>query len=172
MISSLLRRLSSTTTTKLASSAPLARGFANVYVNHRETPQNNDSTPFDFTEQNYLEVNKILAKYPANYKKSAVIPLLFLAQKQNENFLTISAMRKVADIMEVSEMEVFEVAAFYTMFNREKIGKYHLQFCGTTPCMLRGSREVIKAAEKHLDTKLNHTSEDGLFTLVEVSALI
>jgi NADH dehydrogenase (ubiquinone) flavoprotein 2 len=149
-------------------SAKSSRAFSDIYVNHRETAENNDSTPFDFTEENYEQVEYLLSKYPSNYKKSAVIPLLFLAQKQNDNFLTIAAMRKVADIIEVSEMEVFEVAAFYTMFNRERLGKYHIQFCGTTPCMLRGIREVIKASEDHLGCKLNETTDDGMFTLVEV----
>lgn len=144
------------------------RPFSDIYVNHRQTTENNESTPFDFTEENYEEIHKILSKYPSNYKKSALIPLLFLAQKQNDNFLPLSAMKKIAQILEVSDMEVFEVASFYTMFNRERVGKYHIQFCGTTPCMLRGIRDVIKSAEDHLDCKLGHTTDDGLFTLVEV----
>ena len=77
-------------------------------------------------------------KYSSNNKSSAVIPVLFIAQKQNNNFLTLSAMNKVAKILEMTPMQVYEVAAFYTMFNRTKVGKYHLQVCGTTPCLLRG----------------------------------
>ena len=80
----------------------------------------------------------LLNKYPDNYKSSAVIPVLFIAQKQNNNFLTLSAMHKTAKILEMTPMQVYEVASFYTMFNRTKVGKYHLQVCGTTPCMLRG----------------------------------
>lgn len=113
--------------------------FSAGYFSHRETDNNNDSTPFDFTPDNYNEVHKILAKYPSNWKRSAIIPLLTLAQKQNNNFLSLSAMRKVAKITEVNEMDVYEVASFYTMFNRERVGKFHLQICGTTPCQLRGS---------------------------------
>ena len=113
--------------------------FSGGYFSHRETAQNNDSTPFDFTSDNYNEVEKILAKYPPNWRRSAIIPLLTLAQKQNDNFLSLSAMRKVAKITQVNEMDVYEVASFYTMFNREKVGKFHLQICGTTPCQLRGS---------------------------------
>lgn len=149
-------------------SSKAGRQFSDIYSNHRETVENNDSTPFDFTQENYAEIDKLLAKYPSNYKKSAVIPMLFIAQKQNDNFLTLSAMKKIAQILEISDMEVYEVSAFYTMFNREKVGKYHLQFCGTTPCMLRGIRDVIKSAEDHLGCKLGHTTDDGLFTLVEV----
>ena len=144
------------------------RYFSDVAVTHIERVTNSDSTPFDFTEESYAEVQKCLAKYPSNYKKSAMIPVLMIAQEQENNFLSLSAMKKVAYILEVSEMEVYEVASFYTMFNREKVGKFHLQFCGTTPCQLCGSREMIKVAEKFTGARLGHTSKDGLFTLQEV----
>lgn len=152
-----------------SSNAGLGRSFSKIYVNHREVSDNTDSVPFDFTPQNYEEVNKWLAKYPANYKKSALLPVLFIAQKQNDNFLSLSAMKKVAEVLEIPEIDVFEVAAFYTMYNRERVGKYHLQFCGTTPCMIRGSREVMKACEDHLGIKCGQTTPDGLFTIVEVA---
>lgn len=77
-------------------STPCYRTFSKIYVNHRETAENTDSAPFEFTEESYGEVETLLAKYPSNYKKSAAIPMLFLAQKQNDNFLSLSAMRKVA----------------------------------------------------------------------------
>jgi len=80
-------------------------------------------------------------------------------------------MRKVADIMDTPEIDVFEVASFYTMFNRERRGKYHLQICGTTPCQLCGSREIIKAAENHLGIKNNETTPDMMFTIQEVECL-
>jgi len=94
-----------------------------------------------------------------------------LAQEQNDNFLTLAAMRKVAYIMEVPEIDVFEVASFYTMFNREKVGKFHLQVCGTTPCMLRGSRDIIKSMEQHLGIKNGGTTPDYMFTITEVECL-
>ena len=146
----------------------LSRRFSNIYLNHRPTATNNDSVPFEFTAANYKEIDVLLAKYPSNYKKSALIPALFIAQKQNENFLSLSAMKKVAEILEIPDIDVFEVAAFYTMFNREPVGKFHLQFCGTTPCMIRGSREVMKACEDHLGIKCGETTNDRLFTIVEV----
>ena len=139
--------------------------FSAGYFSHRETESNNDSTPFDFTADNYKEVQKILNKYPSNWKRSAIIPLLTLAQKQNDNFLSLSAMRKVAKITEVNEMDVYEVASFYTMFNRERVGKFHLQICGTTPCQLRGSEDIIAACEKHLGIKNGETTKNGLFTI-------
>ena len=80
-------------------------------------------------------------------------------------------MHKVAKILEVPHMQVYEVASFYTMFNRTPVGKYHLQVCGTTPCMLRGAQEVIDTIKEHLGIELDGTSEDGMFTLSEVECL-
>lgn len=139
--------------------------FSGGYFSHRATKENSDSTLFEFSNENFKEVEKILAKYPPNWKRSAIIPLLTLAQKQDNNFLSLSAMRKVAKITEVNEMDVYEVASFYTMFNREKVGKFHLQICGTTPCQLRGSEQIIAACEKHLGIKSGETTPDYLFTI-------
>ena len=80
-------------------------------------------------------------------------------------------MQKVAKILKVSDMEVYEVASFYTMYNREKPGKFHLQICGTTPCQLCGSKEITKAIEDYTHTTLGHTSKDGKWTLDEVECL-
>ena len=146
-------------------------GYSAGYFSHRDTETNNNSTPFEFTTENYKEVQKLLSKYPSNWKRSAIIPLLTLAQKQNGNFLSLSAMRKVAKITEVNEMDVYEVASFYTMFNRERVGKFHLQICGTTPCQLKGSEAIIAACEKHLGIKNGETTKDGLYTIQEVECL-
>lgn len=83
--------------------------FAEGYFSHRPTSYNNESIPFDFTKENYKEVEKILSRYPDKNKKSAIIPLLTLAQKQNDNFLSINAMKKVAKIVETNEMDIYEV---------------------------------------------------------------
>ena len=91
---------------------------------HRDTPDNNSDTSFDFTVANYDRVNTIANKYPTNYKQSAIIPLLDLAQRQNDNFLTLAAMNKVAEIVGLHPMRVYEVATFYTMFNREKVESF------------------------------------------------
>ena len=142
--------------------------FSGGYFSHRQNEENNDSTPFDYSSDNYQEVSKILAKYPSNWKRSAIIPLLHLAQKQSDNFLSLSAMRKVAKITEVNEMDVYEVASFYTMFNRERVGKFHLQICGTTPCQLRGSEDIIAACEKHLGIKNGQTTPDYFLSLIHI----
>ena len=113
------------------------RSFS-LFPNHRNEEDNLDETPFEFTTENYEAIDVLLTKYPDNYKSSAVIPVLFLAQKQNNNFLTLSAMNKTAKLLEMTPMQVYEVASFYTMFNRTRVGKHHLQVCGTTPCMIRG----------------------------------
>ena len=117
--------------------------FSNIFGNHRDEEDNVEETPFEFTDESYAAIEKLLPKYPDNYKCSAVIPVLFIAQKQNNNFLTLSAMHKTAKILEMTPMQVYEVASFYTMFNRQRVGKYHLQVCGTTPCMLRGVSDSL-----------------------------
>ncbi|KAJ2794987.1 NADH:ubiquinone oxidoreductase 24 [Coemansia guatemalensis] len=151
-----LRRISSTAA---------ARSDA-IFV-HRDTPENNPSIPFEFDAKNKEEANKILAKYPPQYKKAAMIPLLHLAQKQH-GWTSISVMNYVAKFLEVPPMRVYEVATFYTMFNRNPVGKYLLQVCTTTPCELCGSSKIVEAVEKHLGIKVGETTPDKLFTLVEV----
>ena len=97
-----------------------------AFVNHRDTEDNLEDTPFEFTEENYVKVQEKLKNFPDNYKHSACIPVLFIAQKQNNNFLTLSAMNKVAKVLEMEPMQVYEVASFFSMFNRTKPGRYHL----------------------------------------------
>ena len=99
------------------------------------------------------------------------MPLLWLAQEQNDNFTSLAVMKKVAKILEVPDMQVYEVASFYTMYNRTKVGKYHFQMCGTTPCLLRGSREVMNKALSYLGVEKNHVTDDGLFSISEVECL-
>ena len=114
---------------------------------------------------------QILSKYPANYKQSGIIPLLDLAQRQNGGWLPVSAMDKVAQIVGSAPSRVYEVASFYTMFNRTKVGKYFIQLCGTTPCMICGSEDIKQTITKHLGIKNGETTKDGLFTLLEVECL-
>lgn len=120
------------------------RSFSSVQVCHAIDETNTDSHVFNFTRESEIKIEGILKRYPTNYKKSAVIPVLFVAQKQNNNFLSLSAMKKVAQVLGIPEMDVYEVASFYTMFNRTRVGKYHLQLCGTTPCLVAGCQPVFK----------------------------
>ena len=115
-------------------------------------------------------VHKILERYPPNYKRSAMIPLLDVAQQANQGYLSVQAMNRVAEMLEVAPIRVYEVATFYSMFNRTKVGKYHVMVCGTTPCMLRGSDALFETCKKR-GMKKGHVSEDGLWTLTEVECM-
>jgi len=102
---------------------------------HRNTSYNNPSIPFKFNEQNERLIKEVLSRYPSQYKKAAVMPLLDLGQRQNDGWASISVMNEVARILEMPPMRVYEVATFYTMYNREPVGKYHVQCC-TTVCSM------------------------------------
>ncbi|OLL24966.1 putative glycine dehydrogenase (decarboxylating), mitochondrial [Neolecta irregularis DAH-3] len=134
---------------------------------HRNTPKNNPKIPFVFSPENMKRSQSIIARYPKQYKKAAVIPLLDLGQRQL-GWTSISLMNYVAKMLDMPEMRVYEVATFYTMFNREPVGKYFLQLCTTTPCELCGSTEILKTITKHLGIKPGQTTPDNKFTLVEV----
>lgn len=138
---------------------------------HQDTEDNTDDTPFDFTDANYKQIEVILKRYPKNYAASAVIPVLDLAQRQNGGWLPLSAMNKVAKVLNMAPIRVYEVASFYTMFNRQRIGKYNVQVCTTTPCMLRGGYDILSACKKHLGVNLGENTKDGLFHLMEVECL-
>ncbi|CAF0742847.1 unnamed protein product [Rotaria sordida] len=138
---------------------------------HRDTPKNNLDIKFDFTPENYKRVQSILAMYPEGHKAAAVIPVLDLAQRQHNGWLPIAAMNKVAEVLKMPRMRVYEVATFYTMFNRNPIGKYHIQVCTTTPCWLCNSDGILKTIEKKLDIHVGQTTSDGLFTLSEAECL-
>lgn len=97
---------------------------------HRDTAQNNASIPFSFSPQNETIIREILSRYPPQYKKAAVMPLLDLGQRQ-AGFTSLSVMNEVARILEMPPMRVYEVATFYTMYNRNPVGKYHVQVCTT-----------------------------------------
>ncbi|RDL37634.1 NADH-ubiquinone oxidoreductase subunit [Venustampulla echinocandica] len=139
---------------------------------HRDTPVNNAKIPFKFTEQNNKLIDEILKRYPSQYKKAAVMPILDLGQRQH-GFCSLSVMNEVARLLEMPPMRVYEVATFYTMYNRNPVGKLHVQVCTTTPCQLGGcgSDSIVKAVTDHLGIKGGETTKDGLFTFVEVECL-
>eukprot|EP00457_Paulinella_chromatophora_P012497 gb/GEZN01012711.1/.p1 GENE.gb/GEZN01012711.1/~~gb/GEZN01012711.1/.p1 ORF type:complete len:271 (+),score=34.83 gb/GEZN01012711.1/:36-815(+) len=140
-------------------------------VQHRDSPINNEETPFAWTPESLNQIKWILSKYPANYKQSAVMPLLVLAQEQGDNWLPLSAMNKVAETLDLPPIRVYEVATFYSMYNREPVGKYHIQLCGTTPCQLCGAESIKETILKHLDVHEGETTPDGLFHVTEVECL-
>ncbi|KJX98910.1 nadh-ubiquinone oxidoreductase 24 kda subunit like protein [Zymoseptoria brevis] len=137
---------------------------------HRDTPENNPSIPFKFNPQNEKLIEEVLSRYPSQYKKAAVMPLLDLGQRQH-GFTSISVMNEVARILEMPPMRVYEVATFYTMYNRNPVGRFHIQCCTTTPCQLNGSDGVMKAIEDHLGIHHGETTPDNIFTFTEVECL-
>lgn len=134
-----------------------------------------DSFVFDSASE--AEITGVLRKYPEERKASAVMPLLYIAQRQmgrltGSAWVPVVAMDVIAQRLGMAPIRVYEVASFYTMFNTRPIGRYHLQVCTTTPCWLRGSDDVVGACQKA--TGIQHfgeTSADGLFTLTEVECL-
>ena len=131
---------------------------------------------FQWTDENARIADEIIARYPPGRQHSASIPLLDLAQRQvgaetnTQGWLPIPVMEFVGKQIDMPYVRVLEVATFYTMFNMEPVGRFHVQVCGTTPCMLRGSDDVLNACYKR-GLKKGHTTDDGLFTLTEVECL-
>ncbi len=126
---------------------------------------------FAFSADNLKRAQEIIAKYPAGRQASAVIPLLDIAQRQNDNWLPKAAMDYVADLLEMPPMKVYEVASFYTMFNLQPVGKNFVQVCTTTPCWLRGSADIMNTCKSKLGIDKGETTADGKFTLTEVECL-
>ena len=126
---------------------------------------------FEFTPENLELARRIIAKYPAGRQASAVMPLLDVAQRQNANWLSKAAMDYVADMLGMPRIRVYEVATFYTMYNRAPVGRHFVQVCTTTPCWLRGSDDVVTACRRKLGIDFGETTADGQFTLVEVECL-
>jgi NADH-quinone oxidoreductase E subunit len=137
----------------------------------RPAPKDQQPKSFSFTSKNLKEAKKHIEKYPEGRQASAVIPLLEISQRQNDNWLPIAAMEHVAEILSMPQIRVMEVATFYTMFNLAPVGKHHIQLCGTTPCWLRGADDIKNLCKKKLGIDLGETTKDKLFTLTEVECL-
>ena len=126
---------------------------------------------FTFTPDNLARAEKIIAKYPVGRQQSAVIPLLDIAQRQNDNWLPQAAMDYVGSMLDMPPIRVYEVASFYTMFNLKPVGENFVQVCTTTPCWLRGSADIVSTCKKKLGIGIGETTADGKFTLTEVECL-
>ena len=133
--------------------------------------KHNEKDLFEWSETNFLKVKKIIEKYPNGRKQSAVIPLLYLAQRQYKGWLNKKALENVAETLSMSFIRVLEVATFYSMFNLKPIGKNYIQICRTTPCWLRGSAKLLNIAKEVTGCSLGETSKDKKFTVVEVECL-
>ncbi len=126
---------------------------------------------FSFTPETQAKADAVIAKYPAGRQQSAVIPLLDLAQRQAGGWLPRAAVMHVAEVLDMAEIRVWEVATFYTMFNLNPVGRTCIQVCTTTPCWLRGSADIVAALEDEIGVKLGATTSDDSFTLREVECL-
>ncbi|WP_126172341.1 NADH-quinone oxidoreductase subunit NuoE [Altericroceibacterium xinjiangense] len=131
---------------------------------------------FAWSAENVAKAKEIVGRYPEGRSRSAVMPLLFLAQYQvgaetnTQGWLPIPVMEFIADYLGMPVIRVLEVATFYTMYNLAPVGRYHVQVCGTTPCMLRGSDDLIEACYRR-GMRKGHTSPDGLWTFTEVECM-
>ena len=131
----------------------------------------NQPKEFYFNEANLKIADEILKKYPEKNKKSAVMPLLYLAQKQNDNWIPLAAMKYIAKYLSMPYINVYEVATFYSMYNLKPVGKYFVQVCTTSPCLLRGASKIIDICKKKISKEENTISDNGKSSWVEVECL-
>ena len=137
----------------------------------KPAPKNEQPEVFIFSEENLILAAKHIAKYPQGREASAVLPLLDLAQRQNNNWIPMAAIDYIANMLNMPSMKVFEVVTFYTMFNLSPVGQYHIQLCGTTPCWLRGAEKIKEICKSRLGIDLNEVTKDRMFSLCEVECL-
>ncbi len=133
---------------------------------HDKQPDN-----FEFNKKNSEEIDIILKRYPKKNKKSAVMPLLYLAQKQNNNWIPLAAMKHIANLLSMPYISVYEIATFYSMYNLAPVGKHFIQVCTTTPCLLRGADKIVKLCKEKISPKENEISKKGDCSWVEVECL-
>mmetsp|Transcript_45042 Transcript_45042/g.75769 ORF Transcript_45042/g.75769 Transcript_45042/m.75769 type:complete len:248 (-) Transcript_45042:326-1069(-) len=152
------------------SSSALQVGLTSRHIEWHNV-RNAASDPWDFSPELYPTVYKELAKFPETKKQSAIMPLLHIAQRQNGGWIPLAAMLKIAEICEVPQKRVFEVSTFYCMYNHKPVGKYHLQVCVTTPCMIRGSDELLHGLCHHLGVGEEEVTPDGMFSVCEMECM-
>jgi len=126
---------------------------------------------FKFSDENLSKAKEIIRKYPKDREQSAVMPLLYLTQKQNENWIPLVAIKYLAKMLKMPYIKVYEVATFYSMFNLTPTGKYFLQVCTTTPCMIRGAYEIVNVCKRKISEKQNEMSKNKLCSWTEVECL-
>tara|TARA_Y100000817_G_scaffold306416_1_gene291614 strand:- start:456 stop:1064 length:609 start_codon:yes stop_codon:yes gene_type:complete len=132
----------------------------------KEQPEN-----FKFNDKNIQSAEKIILNYPEGKQQSAVMALLYIAQKQNDNWIPLAAMKYIAKFLNMPYIKVYEVATFYSMYNLAPVGKYFFQVCTTTPCMLRGAYDLVDVCKKEISNNENKISKDGKTSWMEVECL-
>ena len=126
---------------------------------------------FEFNQESLKEANKIISNYPKGKQQSAVMALLYIAQRQNNNWIPLSAMKYIAKYLDMPYIKVYEVATFYSMYNLAPVGQYFFQVCTTTPCMLRGAYNLVNVCKNKISPKENEISKDGKMSWMEVECL-
>tara|TARA_B100000886_G_scaffold36324_1_gene22625 strand:+ start:11 stop:619 length:609 start_codon:yes stop_codon:yes gene_type:complete len=134
-------------------------------------PAKDQPQSFEFNSSSLGAANKIISQYPKEKKQSAVMALLYIAQKQNNNWIPLVAMKYVAKFLDMPYIKVYEVATFYSMFNLSPVGKYFVQVCTTTPCMIRGANKLIEACKEKISKHESELSTDKNCSWVEVECL-
>ena len=132
----------------------------------KEQPEN-----FEFSSENIEIANKIILNYPDGKQKSALMALLFIAQRQHNNWIPLAAMKYIAKFLKIPYIKVYEVATFYSMYNLTPVGEYFLQVCTTTPCMIRGAYKLIEACKEKISDKEKELSKSGKCSWMEVECL-
>jgi NADH-quinone oxidoreductase subunit E len=125
----------------------------------------------EFSSEKISRVNELIARYPEGKQKSALLPVLHLAQEEFNGWLDVPVMDYVAGLLNIEPIEVYEVASFYSMYNLKPVGKHLFEVCQTGPCMLNGSDDIIEYIEEKLNIKVGETTTDGMFTLKTVECL-
>ena len=126
---------------------------------------------FIFNDNSLKAVNKAISNYPKNRQQSAVMSLLYIAQKQNDNWIPLAAMKLIAKNLNMPYIKVYEVATFYSMYNLAPVGEYFFQVCTTTPCMIRGAYKLVDVCKKKISKNESEISKDGKFSWLEVECL-
>tara|TARA_B100000575_G_C22791049_1_gene467803 strand:+ start:33 stop:641 length:609 start_codon:yes stop_codon:yes gene_type:complete len=131
----------------------------------------NQPNTFEFNSKNLLEAEKIISNYPKGKQKSAVMALLYIAQRQNDNWIPLAGMKYIAKMLDMPYIKVYEVATFYSMYNLAPVGDYFFQVCTTTPCMIRGAYKLVDVCKKKISQNESEISKNGKFSWMEVECL-
>ena len=131
----------------------------------------NQPDNFEFNKENLDLAKKVILNYPEGKQQSSVMTLLYLAQKQNNNWIPLAAMKYIAKFLDMPYIKVYEVATFYSMYNLSPVGKYFFQICTTTPCMIRGAYKLVDVCKKKISNEESNVSKDGKLSWMEVECL-
>ena len=134
-------------------------------------PAKDQPESFEFNSSSLEAAKVIVSKYPEGKQQSAVMALLYIAQKQNNNWIPLAAIRLIAEMLNTTYIKVYEVATFYSMYNLAPVGKYFVQVCTTTPCMIRGSGKIVETCKKIISEKPGYINKDNDSSWIEVECL-